>query len=110
MWLQHNKMLEKKKSRSSVVYETICPFSCYFTFPESLHQCSACSSSGSLTQLCGLSVEGAADRSAMQGQPGETVMAHRVTAEQQAWDLVSLEGEDVLTHATLQHLQEAKQK
>lgn len=46
----------------------------------------------------------------MQGQPGETVMAHRVAAEQQAWDLVSLEGEDVLTHATLQHLQEAKQK
>lgn len=44
----------------------------------------------------------------MQGQPGETIVAHRVTTEQEARDLVSLEGEDVLTHATLQHLQETK--
>lgn len=57
-----------------------------------------------LTQLSDLSVEGAADRSPMQGQPGQTVVAHRVAAEQQARDLVPLEGEDVLTHTTLQHL------
>lgn len=58
----------------------------------------------SLTQLSDLSVEGAADRSAMEGQPGQTVMAHCVTAQQETRDLVPLEGEDVLTHTTLQHL------
>lgn len=40
----------------------------------------------------------------MQGQPGQAVVAHRVTAEQQAGDLVALEGEDVLTNSALQHL------
>ena len=58
-----------------------------------------------LTQLSDLSVEGAADRSAVQGQPGETVVAHCVSAEQQARDLVPLQGEDVLAHTALQHLE-----
>lgn len=54
-----------------------------------------------LTQLSNLPVEGAANRPPMEGQPGQTVMAHCVTAEQKARNLVTLEGEDVLTHATL---------
>lgn len=58
-----------------------------------------------LTQLSDLSVEGAADGSAMEGQPGETVMAHRVTTQQKAGDLVSLQGEHILADTTLQHLQ-----
>lgn len=57
-----------------------------------------------LTQLGDLSVEGASHRSAMEGQPGQTVVAHRVTAEQQTGDLVPLEGEDILAHTTLQYL------
>lgn len=57
-----------------------------------------------LTQLGDLSVEGAADCSPVEGQPGQAVMAHCVTTEQETRDLVSLEGEDVLTHTTLQHL------
>lgn len=57
-----------------------------------------------LTQLSGLPVEGAADRPPMEGQPGETIMTHCVTTEQKTRDLVPLEGEDVLTHTTLEHL------
>lgn len=44
----------------------------------------------------------------MQGQPGQAVVAHRVTAEQQAGDLVALEGEDVLTNSALQHLKKGR--
>lgn len=58
-----------------------------------------------LTQLSDLSVEGAADRSAMEGQPGETVMAHRVTTQQKTRDLIPLQGEHILADTTLQHLQ-----
>lgn len=58
-----------------------------------------------LTQLSNLPVEGAANRPPVEGQPGQAVMAHCVTAEQKARNLVPLEREDVLTHATLQHLQ-----
>lgn len=57
-----------------------------------------------LTQLSDLSVEGAAYRSAMEGQPGETIMAHCVTTEQKTRHLVPLKREDVLTHTALQHL------
>lgn len=43
-----------------------------------------------LTQLRDLSVEGTADRSAMEGQPGETVMAHGVTTQQKTRDFIPL--------------------
>lgn len=61
------------------------------------------------TQLSDLPVEGAADRSAMKGQPGKTVVAHSVAAKQKTRDLVPLEREDILTHATLQHLETEEQ-
>lgn len=40
----------------------------------------------------------------MQGQPGETVVAHRVTAQQKTRDLVPLQGEHILADTTFQHL------
>lgn len=58
-----------------------------------------------LTQLGDLSVEGAAHRSPVEGQPGQTVMTHSVTAEKKTRNLIALKGEDVLTHTTLQHLE-----
>lgn len=58
----------------------------------------------SLTQLSDLSVEGAAHRSAMEGQPGETIMTHGMTTQQKTRDLIPLEREDVLTDATLEYL------
>lgn len=58
-----------------------------------------------LTQLGELSVEGAPDRPAAEGQPGQTVVAHGVTAEQQARDLVPLQREDVLAHTALENLE-----
>lgn len=57
-----------------------------------------------LTQLSDLSVKGAAHCSAMEGQPGETIMAHGMTTQQKTRDLIPLEREDVLTDATLQYL------
>lgn len=41
----------------------------------------------------------------MEGQPGETVMAHRVTTQQKTGHLVPLQGEHILADTTLQHLQ-----
>lgn len=58
-----------------------------------------------LTQLSDLSVEGAANCSAMEGQPSKTVMTHRVPTEQKTRDFVPLEREDILTNSTLQHLE-----
>lgn len=43
-----------------------------------------------LTQLGDLSVEGAADCPAVERQTGQAVVTHRVSAQQQPRDLVSL--------------------
>lgn len=45
----------------------------------------------------------------MEGQPGKTVMAHRVTTEQKTRDLIPLQGEHILADTTLQHLQKNTQ-
>lgn len=58
-----------------------------------------------LTQLCDLPVEGAADRSPVEGQPGQTVVAHRVATEQETGHLVPLQREHILAHTALQHLE-----
>lgn len=57
-----------------------------------------------LTQLSDLSVKGAAHCSAMEGQPGKTIMANCMTTEQQTRDLISLKRENILTYSALKHL------
>lgn len=45
----------------------------------------------------------------MEGQPGQTVVAHGVTTQQKTRDLIPLQGEHILADATLQHLERKAQ-